>query len=297
MSRLKVTKTCKHYVGGKFVRSESGRVLTMHDKDDAVLAEVSHASRKDLRDAVEAARTAQREWAAKTAYLRGQILYRVAEMLEARQNELIESRTIIKPHDANIEPTTKRAAKKEIATTIDRVVAFAGWTDKFQQVLGCANAVAGPYYNFSLPEPTGVVVATASEASGLLGLLSVVLPPLCAGNSVVAIADHSTSIAATIFAECCQTGDVPGGVVNVLAGNTAELYEHVASHRAVNAVHAIVATAEDAAKLKAGSAENLKRVCVRVVHDIDLYDDHQFESPWTIEPFIEIKTIWHPSAV
>ncbi|MFO0827748.1 MAG: aldehyde dehydrogenase family protein [Phycisphaerales bacterium] len=289
MTRIPVTKTCKLLINGAFPRSESGRVLPLHDSKRRHVAAIAHSSRKDLRDAVEAASAAQPKWAAATAYNRGQVLYRMAEMMESRSGELIDAVRCV-------DGANPRAARREVEASIDRVVSFAGWTDKFAQVMGNQNPVAGPYYNFSVPEPTGVVVVVAPDRPALLGLISLAAPAICAGNAVIAIASDANPLPAVALMEIVATSDVPAGVINILTGQRGELLEHVATHREVNAVAAVVAGAAERRTLELGAAENLKRIRVATDARIDFYDDETFASPWAIEPFVEIKTIWHPSA-
>ncbi len=282
--RLGVTKTYKLFIGGAFPRTESGRTTVVTDPQRGVSAHVCRASRKDLRDAVEAARKAQPGWARATAYLRGQILYRLGEMLESRRAELVE----VLGGGAD--------ASRELDAAIDRAVAFAGWTDKFTQVWGGANPVAGPYHNFTVPGPVGVVAVIAPDERPLLGLLSLALPPLAMGSTVVALASESSPIPAMVLAEALATSDVPAGVVNILTGFRSELGEHVASHREIDAVHAAGLTADQRRVLREGAAENLKRVTVRDTAG-EAWFERACESPWWIEPFVESKTTWHPSAV
>ncbi|MDZ4830318.1 MAG: aldehyde dehydrogenase family protein [Phycisphaerae bacterium] len=291
MTRIPVTKTCKLLINGAFPRSESGRVLPLLDAKKRHVAAIAHASRKDLRDAVEAASTAQAKWAAATAYNRGQVLYRIAEMMEARSGELVDAIRVI-------EGSTAAIARREVDASIDRVVSFAGWTDKIGQVLGNQNTVAGPYYNFSVPEPTGVVVVVAPDRPSLLALVSLVAPVVCAGNAAIAVASDFNPLVAVSMMEIIATSDVPAGVINILTGRRAELLPHIASHREINAVSAALSDAAERRVLELGVAENLKRVLV-LANDggkLNWYDDERFASPWSIEPFVEIKTIWHPSA-
>ena len=287
--RIPVIKTCKLYINGAFPRSESGRVVPLRNGEWGVVAQVAHASRKDLRDAVEAASAAQPKWGAATAYNRGQVIYRIAEMMEARSTEL--AATI-----RDVESCSPAAARREVEASIDRVVRFAGWTDKIAQVLGNQNPVAGPYYNFTVPEPVGVVAVVAPDAPSLLGLVTLLCAPLCAGNAVVAIAGETNPLPAVSLMEILATSDVPAGVVNVLTGQRGELLGHVASHREINAVSAAAADPRTARTLDLGAAENLKRV--RLVRDArpDWADDERFAGPWAIEPFVEMRTIWHPCA-
>jgi acyl-CoA reductase-like NAD-dependent aldehyde dehydrogenase len=264
MSRLPVKKTYKLFVGGAFPRSESGRTYEAEGQN------VARASRKDVRDAVRAARAAQPGWAGATAYNRGQVLYRLAEMVETRSAEFAEL----------------SSGEAEVARAVDRIVWYAGWTDKLAQVLGGSNPVAGPYFNFTVPEPTGVVAVLVPEEPPLLGLVTRLLPPLVGGNSVVAVASESRPLAAIELAEAIATADVPGGVVNLLTGYRKELGPVLAAHMDVNALDLAGAGADgDAAELERLAAENVKRV-VRGRADV--------QSPWEVADFLELKTVWHP---
>ncbi|MBX3389006.1 MAG: aldehyde dehydrogenase family protein [Phycisphaeraceae bacterium] len=295
-NRLDVLKTYKLYIDGKFPRTESGRTMIVESgggggRKGSVFAHLCKASRKDLREAVEAARKAQPGWAGATAYLRGQILYRIAEMLEGKKRELVEAIEAV--------GTKKKSAKgigaeEEVLASIDRLICFAGWADKYAQVLGCNNPVAGPYYNFTAPEPSGVVAVLAPDEAPLLAFVSLIAPALCAGNSVVALASEKNPVPAAVFAEACATGDVPGGVLNILTGVRSELLPIIAAHRDIDAIHAANMTVEETSTLKMGAAENIKRVVVRTVPDwLDTSDAH---SPWRIEPLIDFKTMWHPAS-
>jgi acyl-CoA reductase-like NAD-dependent aldehyde dehydrogenase len=263
MERLPVRKTYKLFVGGAFPRSESGRTYEAEGQN------VARASRKDVRDAVRAARAAQSGWAAATAYNRGQVLYRLAEMVEARTAEFAEL----------------CSGRDEVARAIDRIVWYAGWTDKLAQVLGSSNPVAGPYFNFTVPEPTGVVAVLAPDEPPLLGLVTRLVPPLVGGNAVVAVASQTHPLAAIEFAEAVATADVPGGVVNILTGFRSELGPVLASHMDVNALDLAGADGE-AADLERLAADNVKRV-VRGRADA--------QSPWEVASFLELKTVWHPA--
>lgn len=288
-ARLSVLKTYKLFIGGAFPRSESGRTVRIVDHNETVLAHVCHGSRKDLRDAVSAARSAADGWAGRNAYNRGQILYRMAEMLEGRTAEFTEL----------LAATTKggrKRAQAEVARAVERLVSFAGWTDKFTQVLGCSNPVAGPYYNFTIPEPTGVVAVIAPDEEPLLGLISLIAPVICSGNTIVVIASSEHPLASAVFAEVCATSDVPGGVVNILTGQRDELLDIVSAHRGIDAIHAAGLNPDDRTRLELGRSENVKRVLVRSTAGKDWYDDNECQSPYWIEPFVEYKTIWHPSA-
>lgn len=291
--RLNITKTYKLYIGSSFPRSESGRSIEVKSVQGTMLAHVCRASRKDLRNAVEAASKAQPGWASATAYLRGQILYRMAEMLEGKRREFDDV--------LGVHSHADMAMAHELDTAIDRLVHYAGWADKYQQVLGCNNPVAGPYYNFTTPEPTGVVGVIAPDDWPLLGLISLIAPPLCAGCAVVVLASETNPIPASIFGEVCATSDVPPGVINILTGYRDELVGHIASHRDINAIHAANVTDEHRTTLRQGAADNLKRVVVRNIQpgtdpQAGGWFDDDCESPWWIEPFVEMKTVWHPSS-
>jgi acyl-CoA reductase-like NAD-dependent aldehyde dehydrogenase len=260
--RLPVKKTYKLFVGGAFPRSESGRTYESEGQN------VARASRKDARDAVRAARAAQPGWAKATAYNRGQVLYRLAEMLESRIPAL----------------EAACSGRAEVEAAIDRIVWYAGWADKLPQVLGGTNPVAGPYFNFTIPEPTGVVALLAPDEPPLLGLVTRLLPPLVGGNAVVAVASETRPLAAIELAEALATSDVPGGVVNLLTGFREELGPWLASHMDVNAIDLCGADGASA-ELETLAAENVKRV-VRGRADT--------QSPWEIASFLELKTVWHP---
>jgi len=262
MSRLPVKKTYKLYIGGAFPRSESGRSYESEGQN------VSRASRKDARDAVRAARAAFPGWSGLTAYNRGQILYRLAEMMEARK--------------ADLERVS--SGRKEVEAAIDRVIWYAGFADKLAQILGSSNPVAGPYFDFTVPEPTGVVATLAPAEPPLGGLVSRILPPLVGGNTVVAVASETHPLAAVELAEALATSDVPGGAVNILTGFRDELSGWLAGHMDVNAIDLSAANG-DVAELERLAAENVKRV---------VRSDPDGQSPWEIASFLELKTVWHP---
>lgn len=294
-TRLTVTKTYKLFIGGAFPRSESGRTTPIHTAEGP--AHVARASRKDLRDAVEAAHAAQPAWARATPYLRGQVLYRLAEMMEGKASELTaalrdSSNTAINPSVSTPTNPPAIAPDHEVALAIDRVVHYAGWADKHAHVLGGANPVAGPYHNFTIPEPMGVVAVACPDEAPLLALVSLALPAVCAGNAVVALATEAQPIAACVLAEAIATSDTPPGIFNILTGSLAELSPHLASHREIMAIHAANLSPQHAASLRAGAAENLKRVTIRAIDD---WRSDACESPWWIEPLVELKTMWHPS--
>jgi acyl-CoA reductase-like NAD-dependent aldehyde dehydrogenase len=260
--RLPVRKTYKLFIGGAFPRSESGRTYEAEGQN------VARGSRKDARDAVKAARGAQPKWAGATAYNRGQVIYRLAEMVEARAAEFAELCT----------------GREEVERTIDRIVWYAGWADKLAQVIGSSNPVAGPYFNFTVPEPTGVVAVLAPEEPPLLGLVTRLIPPVVGGNAVVTVASETHPIAAVEFAEAVATADVPAGVVNILTGRRAELAPVLASHMDVNAID-LAGADGDAPELERLAADNVKRVVL---------GRPDGQSPWEIARFLELKTVWHP---
>ncbi|TML95960.1 MAG: aldehyde dehydrogenase family protein [Actinobacteria bacterium] len=262
MKRLPVRKTYKLFIGGAFPRSESGRTYEAEGQN------VARASRKDVRDAVRAARAALPKWAGMTAYNRGQVLYRLAEMIETRSSEFADL----------------SSGREEVERTVDRVVWYAGWADKLAQVLGSSNPVSGPYFNFTVPEPTGVVAVLAPEEPPLLGLVSRLVPVLTGGNTVVAVASETHPLAAIELAEALATSDVPGGAVNLLTGHADELAPWLASHMDVNALDVTGADGA-AADLERAAADNVKRI-VRGEPDT--------QSPWDIASFLEFKTVWHP---
>lgn len=297
-ARLEVTKTYKLFIGGQFPRSESGRSIEVRGPGHAAVAHVSRASRKDLRDAVEAARAGQGKWAAATAYNRAQVLYRMAEMLEGKRDEFVQALTATRSRRASSVKRSKKAGQSpdaQVAASIDRLVSFAGWADKFAHVLGCQNPVSGPFYNFTTPEATGVVGVIAPDEPALLALVSLMAPVLCSGNAVVALGSATDPIVPAILGEVCATSDVPPGVVNILTGRREELVPHFASHRELDAIHAAGLEEEHATTLRKGVAENLKRVRIQEGR-IDWYDRDACHGPWWIEPFVEMKTVWHPSA-
>ncbi|MFD3330717.1 aldehyde dehydrogenase family protein [Streptomyces sp. NPDC058701] len=283
-TRLSVFKTYKLYVGGKFPRSESGRVYEVTDSKGKWLANAPLSSRKDARDAVVAARKAFGGWSGATAYNRGQILYRVAEMLEGRREQFVRE-------VGEAEGLSKSKAAAVVDAAIDRWVWYAGWTDKIGQLVGGANPVAGPFFNLSTPEPTGVVTVVAPQDSSFLGLVSVIAPVIATGNTAVVIASEKSPLPALSLGEVLATSDLPGGVVNILSGKAAEMGPHLASHQDVNAIDLAGAGAELAKELEIAAADNLKRVL-----------RPQPVDDWTADPgtarmtpFLETKTVWHPT--
>jgi acyl-CoA reductase-like NAD-dependent aldehyde dehydrogenase len=285
--RLAVAKTYKLYVNGAFPRSESGRSYQVTDARGAYLANAARASRKDARDAVVAARKAFAGWSTATAYNRGQVLYRVAELLEGRREQFAAE-------VAAAEGVSAERARSAVDLAVDRVVWYAGWTDKIAGVLGTTNPVAGPYFCFSVPEPTGVVAVLAPQSSSLLGLVSVVAPVIATGNTGVVVTSQARPLPAITFSEVLATSDVPGGVVNMLTGHTAELAPWLAAHADVNALDLTGAPEPLHAELERAAAGTVKRV-LRTPHT---------EPDWTQEPditrmktFLETKTVWHPMGV
>lgn len=289
MNALNVKKTYKLYVGGKFIRSESGKTLPAHAANGEFLDNHAWASRKDLRDAVAAARAAQDGWAKSTAYLKGQILYRAAEMMQGRAAELVHelSRSLNVSHEQS---------SREVTATIDRLVHFAGWTDKYQQVFGSVNPVATSHFNFTTPEPTGVVVVVAPDEPALLALVGAVVPVILSGNSAIVLASEKHPLPALTLGEILATSDLPGGVVNLLAGRRAELAPHLASHLDINAI--VDASGDDAltAQLQSGTAVNLKRYAQRSLTS-DEWFTARAEDPYWILDTVEMKTAWHPIGV
>jgi len=289
MNRLDVKKTYKLYIGGKFPRSESGRYLPAKSANGRHLDNFAHASRKDFRDAVVAARQAFDGWSKATAYNRGQILYRAAEMLQNRAEELVDE--ISRSTGLSL-----AKAKREVTLTIDRLVHFAGWTDKYTQVFSSVNPVASPHFNFTVPEPTGVVVLLAPQEPSLLALVTLVAPVILAGNAAVVVASERFPLPAGTFAEILATSDLPGGVVNLLTGKRAELVPHIASHMDVNAVVDGTGDSEIGTKLQAGAATNLKRYSSHSLAPADWFTS-QGENPYWILDTIEFKTAWHPIGI
>ncbi|MFJ9793673.1 aldehyde dehydrogenase family protein [Streptomyces globosus] len=283
-TRLNVFKTYKLYVGGKFPRSESGRVYEVTDSKGKWLANAPLSSRKDARDAVVAARKAFGGWSGATAYNRGQILYRIAEMLEGRREQFVRE-------VGDAEGLSKSKAAAVVDAAIDRWVWYAGWTDKIGQVVGGANPVAGPYFNLSTPEPTGVVAVVAPQESSFLGLVSVIAPVIATGNTAVVIASEKAPLPALSLGEVLATSDLPGGVVNILSGKASEMGPHLAAHQDVNAIDLAGADEALAKELEIAAADNLKRVL-----------RPQPVDDWSADPgtsrmtaFLETKTVWHPT--
>jgi acyl-CoA reductase-like NAD-dependent aldehyde dehydrogenase len=283
-NHLAVPKTYKLYIGGAFPRSESGRTYAVRDPRGGFLANAAMASRKDARDAVVAARKGASTWAKATPYNRGQVIYRVAEMLEGRRAQFVELIMISTG-------AKEGAAAAEVAAAVDRLVHYAGWTDKLAALLGSANPVSGPFFSYSTPEPTGIVAGFAPEGAPLLGLVSVLAPVLATGNAAVIVAAEADPCVAITFAEVLATSDVPAGVVNVLTGSALELGPHVAAHADVNALDLTGVAGDFRTQLEQAAAETLKRVYVPAGYP-DLA-----APPGTarLRAFLEIKTVWHPT--
>jgi len=275
---IEVRRTAKLFIGGAFPRSESGRTYEVKSPEGKFIANAAQGSRKDARDAVTAARAIQPKWAGATAYNRGQILYRIAEMMEGRRAQFIDE----------VSPWAKSAkkAEAEVDEAIDRWIWFAGWSDKIAMVVGSSNPVAGPFFNFSVPEPTGVVAAIAPSRPSLLGLVDTIAPIIVSGNTTVVIASEDAPMAAVTLGEVLATSDLPGGVINILTGSYAEVAPWLASHMDVNAIDLSgVENEKVAAELEKAAAENLKR-CLRPGTELD--------GLTRLKNWLELKTVWHP---
>lgn len=287
-ARIGVRKAYKMYVGGAFVRSESGRYTQVAESPGSHSMEnVPRASRKDGRDAVTAARAAWDGWSARTAFNRGQILYRLGEMLDGKQGELTRA--------LERGGLGAKQAEAEVAASIDRVIAYAGWTDKYQSLFSSLNPVGGPHFNFSVPESMGVVVIVAPARPALLGLLGSILPVIASGNTCVVLAGEADPRTAIVLGEALATSDLPGGVVNILTGQVSEVLPHLAKHMEVAALDLHGVDAALAKKAEEDGAGNVKRVRVRSLGEGAWFDAAATESPRWIERFVEMKTIWHPA--
>lgn len=294
--RLGVLKTYKIYIGGKFPRTESGRYYVLKTDNGRSLGNISRSSRKDFREAVVAARAAFKDWSSRAAFNRGQILYRIAEMLEGRKTQFIE--------ELILQGSARKGAGREVNASIDRLVYYAGWCDKFQQIFSTVNPVASSHFNFSLAEPTGVVAIITPEKNSLISLVSVIAPVIAGGNTCVVLASESKPLCAVSFAEVLHSSDVPGGCVNLLTGNSKELCGHFSSHMDVNAIlysclpkqlRRESGTDEKMIKeIQTNSTSNVKRVVVR--KNIDWYAS-EAETPYFIMDTQEIKTTWHPVGI
>src|SRR5262245_33341506 len=293
-SRVEVRKAYKLYIGGQFPRSESGRSYVVAAADGTPLANAVRASKKDLRDAVRAARGAFAGWAERTAMNRGQVLYRVAELMEGRRDQFVAE-------VAQAEGLREPKAREVVARAIDRWVWYAGWADKIAQILGSSNPVAASYFNFTIPEPTGVVGVVAPETSSLLGLVSRLAPPIVAGNAIVVLASETRPLPAVTLTEVLATSDVPGGVVNVLTGLKRELVPVLAGHVDVDAIDVWGVPDDLRTDIELVAADNVKRLARRPANTTDArfdwLDDRAAERPEWIAAFLEMKTVWHPIGV
>jgi len=291
-TRVRVNKAYKMYVGGAFVRSESGRYFQVQNAPNAEDADpetvnVPRGSRKDVRDAVLAAKNAWAGWEKRTAYNRGQILYRLAEVMESRRPELTQSLVRAGQSEA--------AAAVEVDVAIDRVVFYAGFADKFYALLASSNPVAGPHFNFSIPEPMGTIGVVAPDRPALLGLVSTTLPVITGGNTVVALASERDPRTAIVWSECIATSDMPGGVINILTGHAKELSAHIAKHREVIGIDAWIVDADLRKTMESEGADNVKRVKTHVPMDPEGWtDERKAQGLGWIERFLETKTVWHP---
>lgn len=279
MTRIAVQKTYKIYIDGKFPRTESGRYYVPTNN----VGNICLSSRKDVRNAIVAARNAFDKWAGITAYNRSQILYRIAEVLEGRKTQFVE--------ELVLQGIKKPEAEKEVINSIDRIIYYAGWCDKFTQLFSAVNPVASSHFNFTNPEPTGVVTIFAPEENGLIGLISTIIPTIVGGNTCVLLASEQLPLCAITLAEVLNSSDVPGGVVNILTGKRSELLEHMSSHMDVNAFLYSGADKKEIVAIQKYAVANLKRVVVRGYASI--YDE-KHENPYYIEDFLEMKTTWHP---
>lgn len=285
MTRLPITKTPKVYVGGAFIRSESARTFPLRDAAGNFVANIPQCSRKDLRNAVEAAAKAGPGWAKRTAYNRGQIIYRLGEMVEARRTELAAA--------LRLGGATATAATKEVSATVDRLIYYAGWADKYEQVLGSVNPVAAPYFNFTVSEPMGIIGLLAPPEAPLLALISLLAPAITSGNTVVALASSAQPYPAIILGEMLATSDLPSGVVNLLTGLRAELIPTFATHAHFRALGGVANKAEQTA-LKLGAAESVKRVKLfAAAAPINWFSSEQ-QNVDALRAYLEFKTVWHP---
>ncbi|MDP7071091.1 MAG: aldehyde dehydrogenase family protein [Phycisphaerales bacterium] len=288
MSRLEVIKTGKLWIGGKWPRSESGATFPVCNPQGEVVARCASASRKDSREAVEAARSGLSGWRDATATLRGQVMYRAAEMLEGRAAELAEALQVTGAGAA--------AARQEVEAAVDRLVMLAGWCDKIHQVLGCQNSVAGPYHCFTIPQPCGVIVAFSPPEPPLLSLVTLVGAAMSVGNAVVAVAPPQAALAAVLFGEVLAVSDVPAGAVNILTGTQKDLVEPLGTHREVAVVVSAGLGKSERMKLRNAAADGIRRVHAVPWTGAAWGDDQETCSPWFLEQFVEFKTLWHPSA-
>lgn len=292
--RLPVLKTYKIFIGGKFPRTESGRYYVLKDSRGQALANICDCSRKDFRDAVLAARAAQSSWGSRAPFNRGQILYRIAEMLEGRAAQFIEELKSCGLAASGSSEQRRTAASLEVQTAIDRWLYYAGWADKYQQIFSSVNPVSSSHFNFSVLEPTGVVAAFAPEDTGLIGLTSILAPAIAGGNTVIALASNSKPLPAVTLTEVLATSDLPGGVINILTGRRSELLEHFASHMDVNAFVYCGHAKDEKKSAAAKAAGNVKRF---ISYDREDWMDADAQSPYMILDTQEVKTTWHPIGV
>ncbi len=284
-ARLPITKTPKCYVGGAFIRSESGRVTALHDSHGDFFANIPQCTRKDLRNAVEAAAKAGPGWAKRSGYNRGQILYRLAEMIEARGAEMAEAIALGGANPAD--------ATREVSASIDRLIHYAGWADKFAQVLGSVNPVSSPHFNFTVTEPMGIVGVIAPDEAPLLALVSLIAPAIAGGNSVVALASQARPYPAIVLGEMLATSDLPGGVVNILTGQRSEMLPTFATHEHLRALSG-VANADERKQLRLGAAESVRRTRLQKSEDAPDWFADSAQGVHEIRELIEFKTTWHP---
>jgi acyl-CoA reductase-like NAD-dependent aldehyde dehydrogenase len=282
MSRLEVLKTYKIYIGGQFPRTESGRYYPLYDRSNKLLANICLSSRKDFRNAVVAARSAFGGWSTRAAFNRSQILYRIAEMLESRKYQFIS--------ELQQQGSSVKEAEEEVNQSIDRLVYYAGWCDKYIQLFSTVNPVTSSHFNFSVPEPTGVISIIAPEDSALLGLVSVIAPCIAGGNTCVVLASESNPLCSVTFAEVLNSSDVPGGVVNILTGKSKELHSHFSSHMDVNAIVYCRENKEEIKKIQQNASLNVKRAYIYNKK----WNSNEGENPYMILDLQEIKTTWHP---
>lgn len=282
-NRLSVLKTYKIYIGGQFPRTESGRYYPAMNAKGAHLANMCLCSRKDVRDAISSARGAFGGWSGRSAFNRSQILYRIAEMLEGRKAQFVE--------ELMLQGSSRKAAETEVALSIDRLIYYSGWCDKYQQIFSSVNPVASSHFNFSALEPMGVVTIVAPQSSSLIGLVSLMAPVIAGGNTCVILGSETKPLCCVTFAEVLNSSDLPGGVVNILTGKVSELLPHLSNHMDVNAVCFCEANLQQQKMVRENAALNVKRV---VIHDDKKWMDEKSQSPYFINDFQEVKTTWHP---
>ena len=283
MARLEVQKTYKIFIGGQFPRTESGRYYPLKNKKGEVIANICLSSRKDFRNSVVAARGAFGGWAGRAAFNRSQILYRIAEMMEGRKEQFVS--------ELMLQGSTLKSATEEVTLSIDRMVYYAGWCDKYQALFSSVNPVASSHFNFSVPEPTGVVAIIADEDTSLLGLVTAIAPIIAGGNTCIVLASESKPLCAVTFSEVLNTSDLPGGVVNIITGNSAELHSHFSTHMDVNAVIYCRADKTEIKTIKENASLNVKRV---YIYNKENLFSEKAQSPYLIFDVQEIKTTWHP---